>query len=192
MSAGFDVLACPVRLLAELPVPTTLVVEVAGIEGARTEGPQGAGRPTPVLLTTTVLLTTSRARAEAQASAPAPCLTPLEYEALAVALEVDACSREDALRALARKMADASHRITLAGLVGVARGRDGRTVICPVSRRHLLRVAEAGRVAMGRGGADGRRGPTWTFGQLLEALGGELTRVEYAPAEPPARTSEAA
>ena len=103
------------------------------------------------------------------------CCTPLEYEALALVLEDGRCSREEAFEQLERKQGALGHTITLLSLVGPARGREGCTLTCPV-RGPMLAVPGIGR-REGEGG-EGGSGPRWTFGQLLDALGGELVAVE--------------
>ncbi len=98
VSAALDeVLGLPVRLLAEMPAASTLSVRVAGVGD--------------------VLLTASRARAQRAAQAGEVCLTPLEYESLAVALADGACTRARALEELRAKAHPLGHRITLARLL---------------------------------------------------------------------------
>ncbi len=172
--AVHEVLGLDVRHLAELPVPCTLVLAVEGIEAP-------------------VYFSCSRVRAPALATAGAIVATPLEYEAIAVALAAERCTRGEVLEGLRAKLNPLGHRITLERLVGVHRrgtgplaeaarpphgGRGdrverwpapGQTWHCPVSGRALLQVPSLGRPE----GA-----PRWTFAELLEALGAELVDVE--------------
>lgn len=141
----------PVRLLVELPAPATLHVRVT--RGGDVDG-------------WVLLLTTCRSRAEAAHVAGEPACTPLEYEALAAALELDACTPEHALEELARKRGPLGYRLAIAGLVGAVTDSEGRERRCPV-HGPLLRTPGV-RAAMREGELH------WTIGRLLEALGAEL------------------
>lgn len=138
-----EVLSLPVRYLAELPAPSALTLRVPALETAM-------GGPVPVLLTT------SRERAQeaaqaAQRGEPVVCLTPLEFEPLAVALADGRLVPSQAVQELARKAQAArqgrEHRLTREPLLGPVRAPSGG-------------------------------GEAWTFGELLEALGAELDDVE--------------
>lgn len=140
-----ELLSLPVRYLAELPAPSTLTLRVPALDAAM-------GGPV------TVLLTTSRQRAQvaagdARRGEHVVCLTPLEFEPLAVALADGRLVPSQAAQELARK-AQAARQ-----------GREHR-----LTRERLL-----GPVRAPSGG-----GEAWTFGELLEALGGELGGVEVA------------
>lgn len=125
--AVVEVLGLPVRHLADLPRPTTLTARVRGLDVA-------------------VHLTTSRAAAAALERAGQLHLTPLEYEALAVALADGRVTRDQAVGLLRAKLAGRVGRLTRDRLLGLVRHPDGG-------------------------------GDAWTFGQLLEALGGALVGV---------------
>jgi hypothetical protein len=127
-----EALSCLVLHLAELPAKCSLALSVPGIG--------------------LVWLTTSRERAIELARLGAVALTPVEFEALALALADGRCPREDALQELRRKLANARHRIELASLLGAPGGGNG--------------VAHPDRV-----------GARWTVGDLVSALSAELVWV---------------
>ena len=136
--AWADVLRCPLRALAELPIPTTLEIDVPGLGGPDLGGPD---------LGASLWLTSSRRVAEALGRARRAVLTPLEYELLAGALADGALDQDRAVAALARKVRDPRLRLTRGVLVGHVRRLDGG-------------------------------GHRWLVGDLLEALGATLLRVE--------------
>lgn len=152
-----DVLALPVRYLAEMPIACTLTL---AIEGAKPEEHID------------LLLTTSRTRAHQAAALSEVCCTPLEYEALAVALELEAITAQEVRPLLRRKRGPLGYTLTIEALVGATTRLDGRTSVCRATRRPHLRIPPARRMTT-----------TWTLGQLAHALGARLTSVEMQPAQ---------
>lgn len=98
--AHWEVLITAVRHLAELPVPTSLVLRVAGVE-------------------VPVVWTSSRERYTAAQAAGEVAFSPVEYEAVAGGVEAERAHAGDLLLWCARKLRDRawrlSPRVALAG-----------------------------------------------------------------------------
>lgn len=101
-----EVLSLRVRHLAELDLPTTLTIRVAGLTGP-------------------AYLTTSRARAAELEHSGACFLTPTEYELLAVALADGRTTRAEALEHLRAKHGALGHSLTREALLGPVARPDG-------------------------------------------------------------------
>jgi hypothetical protein len=134
LAAIREALSCLVLHLAELPAKCSLALSVPGVG--------------------LVWLTTSRERAIELARLGAVVLTPIEFEALTLALADGRCTREDALQELRRKLANARHRIELAALLGAPGGGNGVVHPDPAGAR-------------------------WTVGDLASALSAELVEVRF-------------
>lgn len=159
-----ELLGLQVRHLAELPLPTTVTLDVADVG--------------------TVRCTTGRARAAALVEAGELVLTPLEYELLAVSLADGRLTRQEAAQGLATKRERPEHRLSRPRLLGAERDQRGRVVRDPQldARGRPLLDRRFRPVAGGEVRSTVRRlddgGERWTWGELLEALGAELVAVE--------------
>lgn len=172
-----DVLSMHVRMLAELPLKSTVVARLIVAHIVDVEG-----RPTavPIPVEERLYFTTSRACFEALATECRIVCSPLEYEALALALADGRCTRADAHRELAAKRSPLGHRIDLARLLDQT----------PVSRRCAVATVkgERGATSTRSVGAlvteleGGVRQPSivgylWTWRDFLDALGAEIVKV---------------
>lgn len=167
--AHIEVISLPVRLLAELPAPCTLTLRVPGLEAVYGRHALPSGAEGPAL---PVLLTTSRPRAQEAAQAAREggstggegehvvCLTPVEYEALAVAL-ADGRVRTGGPGSGGPR--NEAHHLLASKAKAAREGRELR-----LTPERLL-----GPVCRPDGG-----GEAWTIGELLEALGASLEGVE--------------
>ncbi len=131
-----EVLLTKVCHLAELPIPTTATLKLCLDDDIETN----------------VRLTTSRASAAQAVVDGCVCLTPLEFEALAVALADGRCTRKDALRAIRAKESEPKSRIDLRRLLGPVHAPDA--------------------------GVYGVAAEHWTVADLCAALGARVVEVE--------------
>lgn len=145
-----EVLSLPVRYLAELPAPSALTLRLPALDAA-------VGLPVALVLTTSrqraqeAAQAARRGRGAGKGSALPLALTPLEYEALAVALADGRVTPSMTIGELAGK------------LMATSEGRELR-----LTRERLLGPVR-------HAGGDGE---AWTFGELFEVLGAELVSVE--------------